>query len=780
MFGLNLGTLTIFLRADASQFRAQMSAAEALIAKTAAKIEAIGRKMTLRLSVPLGLVGTAAVKAFADFDDAMTKTMAIMEDATPKIREEMEAQAKAISGRSVTSIKKLGEAYYFLISAGYDAAQAIKALPEVERFAVAGAFSVEEATSLLADAQHALGLSFKDPVKNMKELVRVSDVLIKANIISNATTEQLSHALTYKAASALKVLNKSVEEGVAALSAFANQGIKGNIAGEWLYIVLRDLQRAAQKNSGAWRQFGMRVYDTHGEMLPIADIIGQMEQLFSNLSDAQKKAAAEMLGFQDRSFAAIQVLVGTSAKMREYQKQLEKAGGTTEKVAKVQLTSFMSNLKILWNNVTIAAAALGEAMAPALLKVGEKIKELTSWFKGLSDTTKKWIGVSLMVLVVLGPTLLLISMMFRPIMMLTRGVMALTVAMMKMSGKTLLLIEGLAAILIVTWAIVDAFSEADLGIWNWYLSMKTVTGEKIGTVWERMGLRIQKVLHEIGVFAKGWWEFMKYGFSEFGHSVWGLMQKIWYNVERGFNWLTTRIAKGLIWLMERALDVMDAVDVLGLNTDKIEGARGVLVAWKEGIDLSRSASELAYNKAVGEIEASRIQRQQDHEKAVLGIKQDDETWAKDWKKRMDDAEHKAFLEKLPEELRKKPAEYQKAGDKDPGGWGALGEKMKKAWEPLTKAMEDGTKGMADSMRKQMGDLSDLMEEGSGLMPGSGEGEGKKGYPQEFKEMSLRRFGLEPVPAARSQRQEVYDEGANITLKGILEAIKNKKPAAVLG
>jgi len=91
-------------------------------------------------------------------------------------------------------------------------------------------FDMARATDLLTDAQSALGLTIRDDaIANMEEMVRVSDVLVRANTLANASVEQFSVALTTKSGAALRALNKDMEEGVAVLAAFADQGIKGEV-----------------------------------------------------------------------------------------------------------------------------------------------------------------------------------------------------------------------------------------------------------------------------------------------------------------------------------------------------------------------------------------------------------------------------------------------------------------------------------------------------------------------------------------------------------------------
>src|SRR5690606_28114323 len=82
----------------------------------------------------LGRVGTAAaataitctgasVKAFIDFDDQMTKSLALMDEVSGPMRKRMEKAAMAIAERTQFSATQVAEAYRALGSAGYSAAE---------------------------------------------------------------------------------------------------------------------------------------------------------------------------------------------------------------------------------------------------------------------------------------------------------------------------------------------------------------------------------------------------------------------------------------------------------------------------------------------------------------------------------------------------------------------------------------------------------------------------------------------------------------------------------
>lgn len=366
-----IGALVVTLGADASQYDRALGQAEQRATRTSGKLAADFAKIGAAATAAFTAVAAVSVREFAKFEEQMVKSTAIMGDVSASLRREMEDTARSISRNSVTSAAGLAEAYYFLAAAGMDAEQSIAALGQMEQFAVAGAFNMARATDLVTDAQSALGLTSKDATENLEGLVRVSDVLVKANTLANASVEQFSIALTNKAAVALRNLNKDVEEGVAVLAAYADQGIKAERAGEQLSIVLRDLQRASQSNTEVWEEFGLRVYDAQGNMLPIVDIISQLEGRFEGASDEMRRAGLELLGFQDRSVMAIQTLMGTSEQIRKYEEALRDAGGMTQEVYEKQLMSFNAQMQILKNRVTDVSIEIGQALVPILIQLNE-------------------------------------------------------------------------------------------------------------------------------------------------------------------------------------------------------------------------------------------------------------------------------------------------------------------------------------------------------------------------------------------------------------------------
>ena len=258
-------------------------------------------------------------------------------------------------------------------------------LPVVEKFATAGMFDMALATDLATDAQSALGLTVKDSEQNMINMTHVTDVLVKANTLANATVEQFSTALTAKAGTAMKSYNIDLEEGVAVLAAYADQGIKAQLAGNMFGRMLRLTIKSINENREVWDKWGITVEDTEGNLVPIADIIQQITDRTKNMGAVQKAAALEMLGFQARSQQAILPLLGLSDNIREYEKNLRMAAGTTEEIA--------NKLKRSYKAVQHRRAKIAKGLPiqyKVIIKPKDRDKEIISTLKKLLSNMKPY------------------------------------------------------------------------------------------------------------------------------------------------------------------------------------------------------------------------------------------------------------------------------------------------------------------------------------------------------------------------------------------------------
>lgn len=307
------------------------------------------------------------VSAFADFDEAMTESLAIMGDVSAEMEDDMAAAAREIATTTQFSAQEAAESYFFLASAGLDAAESIESLDEMARFAQAGQFNMAQATDILTDSASALGLE-------VEEYNELADVMVATNQLANTSVQQLGEALTNKAAAQMRNLNVEVEEGAALLAAFADQGIKGRKAGERLNMILRDLPGAARENAEAFEDLGIEVFDAEGELRNMSAIIADVEAATEGMSAKQRDAALDTLGLNKRVSDSLTTLLGTSEAISDYRTQLEGAGGAAEEVADNQMDTFNAQIGLTKDLVHDIFIGIGENLVPALIEINEVLR----------------------------------------------------------------------------------------------------------------------------------------------------------------------------------------------------------------------------------------------------------------------------------------------------------------------------------------------------------------------------------------------------------------------
>jgi TP901 family phage tail tape measure protein len=325
-----------------------------------------------------------AVREFAKFDSALQQSIAIMGDVSDVMRNEMSDAAREVAKTTTFSAEQAAESFYFLASAGLDAATSIEALPKVAAFAQAGMFDMARATDILTDAQSALGLTSDDAAENIVQLSRVSDVLVKAATLANTSVEQLGEALTEKAGAAMKAAGMEFEAGAAALAVFADSGVKGSAAGTKLTAVIASLATNSRNNADSFQRLGISVFDAEGNMRSMEGIVGDMERAFDGMTIEARNAELANLGLNRQALDGINLLMGQSDAMGEYTRAMLEAGGITDDVAGKQMQTFNAQMSLLKSLFTDAAIEIGSALVPALMT-------LVGWIQSRGPAFSAWV-----------------------------------------------------------------------------------------------------------------------------------------------------------------------------------------------------------------------------------------------------------------------------------------------------------------------------------------------------------------------------------------------------
>jgi len=124
--------MTAVLNLDSSGFTSGIEDAEDGMgslqdraASTVKSMQRAGGAMTAGVTAPLAAMGAMSVRLAGNFDQAMQRSIAVMGDVDGAMKERLEATAREVANTTTHSASAAADSYYFLASAGLDAAEAM-------------------------------------------------------------------------------------------------------------------------------------------------------------------------------------------------------------------------------------------------------------------------------------------------------------------------------------------------------------------------------------------------------------------------------------------------------------------------------------------------------------------------------------------------------------------------------------------------------------------------------------------------------------------------------
>ena len=378
---------------------ASLTRINAKLVTTGAAMKKVGKAMTMYLTLPMALVGGAAVKMHMDFESSMSKIVGLVGVA----REQVDKWSKDIiniAPQLGKAPKELADAMFFITSAGIRGAEAMDVLEMSAKASVAGLGEVKAVADLVTSAMNAYGIA-------VLSAEMATDVLTATVREGKAEADALasSMGMVLPIASNMGV---AFHEVGAAVAAMTRTGTSAATASMQLRQILASLLKPTQqaeealghmKTSSAALRKTIKQDGLLAALMQIRKLTEQygdtvMTKVFPNIRALS--GALDIMGanLEDNIaiFASLERAAGSGAKA------FEAAAGTFKQKWKVATGTVVTGL-------TVLGETIAEELMPILLAFGERIKKITTWFDSLSDVQKRLIIRIAGVIMVAGPLL---------------------------------------------------------------------------------------------------------------------------------------------------------------------------------------------------------------------------------------------------------------------------------------------------------------------------------------------------------------------------------------
>ena len=448
------------------------------------KAEAVGKTLTTHVTVPLVAVGTVGVKKFAEVDKTMQLTNATMGNSADQA-EMLSKAMKDAASKSTFGMSDAANATLNFARAGLTAEQAASTLAPAMNLAAGEGGNLDTVSAGLVATINGFGDSFDNATN-------YADVFANACNNSALDINSLSGAMSV-AAPIFSAAGYKINDAALYMGVMANAGIEANVAANSLKTGMARLIEPSKQGAEWMKKLGIEVTNADGTMKDSVTVQKELHDAFAGLSESEQIAAASAI-FGKNQMSNWLALINTAPEdVAELNGQLVEQG-TVTKMATAMMSGFGGSLERLKSSIDVAATSFGEALAPSVTKVMEKIQGLIDKFNSLTPAQQETIAKIAALVAAAGPLLVVGGKAISMVGSLMTSFSSLTGLLGGFGGIAALVVAGLVAM----YASSDDFRNAVNNLVGTALKSFKKILESLKPIFDTLIPLIKQVISQIG------------------------------------------------------------------------------------------------------------------------------------------------------------------------------------------------------------------------------------------------------------------------------------------
>jgi hypothetical protein len=316
------------------------------------QMKSIGRSMSMSLTAPIVGLGAVATKTFATFEQSMAKVKAIS-GATGSAFKDLENTAKNLGMTTRFSSSEVAELMLNYSKLGFSASEIEKITNATLNLALATGEDLAQSASIAGGTLRGFGLE-------AGEMTRVTDVMAKSFSSSALDLEKFQNAMP-KVSAVASSLGITLEETTSMLGVLANKNIRATTSG----TSLKNIFLMTSKS-------GMSFKDA-------------MDKI--NNAIVPSNTAMEMFGKENATVAV--ALAQSGDAITQMTAKLEGAEGAAAAMAGIMDDTLEGSMFKLKSATEAMGIAIGEKLAPHVIKVTNFLAKLAQGFTELNPETQQ-------------------------------------------------------------------------------------------------------------------------------------------------------------------------------------------------------------------------------------------------------------------------------------------------------------------------------------------------------------------------------------------------------
>ena len=278
------------------------------------------------------------VQTGMDFGETMSRVQALS-GAEADQMERLTEKAMEMGAKTKFSANESAEAMTYLAQAGWDTEQMLVGINGVMALAATDGIELATAAEITAQAINALGYEASDAS-------RFADILAVTAADTCTSVEDMGYAFQYVGPVA-GALNFNMQDLAVAIGMMADAGINGEKAGTSLRSLFTNMAKPTDAMAAAMEKYGISLTDANGNMLPLMDIMVNLRDVFSGLTEAQQTELAATLAGKTGMAGLLSIVNAAPNDFTDMANAVANSTGEAEKMATVMQDNLAGDIEKL-------------------------------------------------------------------------------------------------------------------------------------------------------------------------------------------------------------------------------------------------------------------------------------------------------------------------------------------------------------------------------------------------------------------------------------------------
>lgn len=323
-----------------------------------------------------------AIQVGMDFESSMSNVQAIS-GATAEEMQQLNDKAKEMGETTKFSASESADAFSYMAMAGWKTEDMLEGIEGVMNLAAASGADLATTSDIVTDALTAMGYEAKDAG-------RLADVMAAASANANTNVELMGSTFKY-VAPVVGALGYDMEDTAVAIGMMANAGIKGDKAGTALRSTLNRLSAPPKECAEEMEKLGISLTDGEGNMKTLMQVMEELRDAFSGLSETEQTAAAKHIAGQEAMSGLLAIVNGSEKDFEKLSNAITNSNGAAAEMADTMNNNVSGKLTLLQSKVEGIMIRLFERASDSMKRgietVGDALDKV-NWDKVGDDVGK--------------------------------------------------------------------------------------------------------------------------------------------------------------------------------------------------------------------------------------------------------------------------------------------------------------------------------------------------------------------------------------------------------